>query len=308
MPHPNPVDNGRQATITEPAKPVSPLAKPAACGGVVLASLASRSAAPLSAQEECALKPKDEFKECPTCPVMVVVPSGSFTMGSPASEPERSSDEGPQHQVTIGKAFAVGKFAVTFEERDACVAGGGCNGYRPEDQGWGRGKQPVINVSWNDAKAYIAWLSNKTGKTYRLLSESEWEYTARAGTATPFWWGSSISTSQANYDGDYTYNNGPKGEDRQRTVPVDSFAANPFGLYNVHGNVYQWVEDCYHDSYAGAPVDGTAVTTGDCSRRVLRGGSWYLNPRILRAANRFWLDPDYRNGSDGFRLARTLNP
>ena len=186
MPHPNPVDNGRQATITEPAKPVSPLAKPAACGGVVLASLASRSAAPLSAQEECALKPKDEFKECPTCPVMVVVPSGSFTMGSPASEPERSSDEGPQHQVTIGKAFAVGKFAVTFEEWDACVAGGGCNGYRPEDQGWGRGKQPVINVSWNDAKAYIAWLSNKTGKTYRLLSESEWEYTARAGRRRRF--------------------------------------------------------------------------------------------------------------------------
>ena len=156
---------------------------------------------PLSPERERALKPKDTFKECDTCPEMVVVPAGSFMMGSPASEEDRSPHEGPQHRVTFRPAFAVGKFAVTFDEWDACVADGGCNGYRPKDEGWGRGKRPVINVSWNDAKAYVAWLSRKTGKTYRLLSEAEREYVTRAGTTTPFWWGSSISTSQANYDG-----------------------------------------------------------------------------------------------------------
>jgi formylglycine-generating enzyme required for sulfatase activity len=154
----------------------------------------------------------------------------------------------------------------------------------------------------------VAWLSKKIGKPYRLLSESEWEYAARAGTTTPFWWGSTISTSQANYNGNYTYNNGPKGEYRIGTVPVDSFAPNAFGLYNVHGNVYQWVEDCYADSYAGAPVDGSAKTTGDCNERVLRGGSWSDLPRYLRAANRIRNDPDVRDNGIGFRLARTLNP
>ena len=170
-------------------------------------------------------------------------------MGSPASEKERNSDEGPQHRVTFARQFAVGKFAVTFDEWDACVGDGGCNGHRPEDEGWGRGKRPVINVNWDDAKAYVAWLSRKTGKTYRLLSEAEREYVARAGTTTPFWWGSTISTSQANYDGNSTYGSGSKGEYRQKTVPVDSFQPNPWGLYQVHGNVWEWTEDCYKDSY-----------------------------------------------------------
>ena len=143
---------------------------------------------------------------------MVVVPAGEFIMGSPESEEERYSDEGPQREVTFGQRFAVGRFAVTFEEWDACVADGGCNGYRPDDEGWGRGRRPVINVSWDDAQAYAAWLSRKTGKTYRLLSEAEWEYVVRAGTTTPFWWGASISLQQANYDGNYTYGSGPKGE------------------------------------------------------------------------------------------------
>jgi formylglycine-generating enzyme required for sulfatase activity len=129
------------------------------------------------------------FKECENCPEMVVVPSGSFTMGSPASEEGRGNEEGPQHSVTLAKPFAVGRFAVTFDEWDACVADGGCNGHRPDDKGWGRGRQPVINVSWADAKAYVAWLSRKTGKPYRLLSEAEREYVTRAGTTTPFWWG-----------------------------------------------------------------------------------------------------------------------
>ena len=219
---------------------------------------------------------------------MVIAPSGSFTMGSPPREiddlvREYKSDwhknEGPQRKVTIPKPFAAGKFAVTFAEWDACVAAGGCGGYKPEDQGWGRGDRPVINVSWDDAKAYVAWLSKKTGKSYRLLSEAEREYVARAGTATPFWWGSSITPEQANYNGNYVYAGGQKGEYRSKTLPVKSFKPNPWGLYQVHGNVYDWVEDCYHDRYDGAPTDGSAWTSGDCTYRVLRGGSWVSYPQ-----------------------------
>ena len=161
----------------------------------MLASLASRSAQNLSKTEECALTPKSVFKECDKCPEMVVVPQGSFKMGSAVNEPEREPDEGPQHAVKLVRDFAVGRFVVTFAEWDACTAEGGCKGYRPADQGWGRGAQPVINVSWNDAKAYVEWLAKKTGKPYRLLTEAEWEYVARAATATPFWWGNSIMPS-----------------------------------------------------------------------------------------------------------------
>ena len=238
----------------------------------------------LTAEKEQRIAPGQEFQECKDCPRMVVVPAGEFTMGSPANEAERSEGETQVH-VRIARSLAVGKFAVTFEEWDACVADGGCNGYRPGDQGWGRGKRPVINVSWDDAKAYVAWLSQKAGKSYRLLSEAEREYVARAGTTTPFWWGVSITPKQANFDGarePYI------GEYRRRTVPVDSFEANPWGLYQVHGNVWEWTEDCLNDSNAGTPRDGSARTSGDCSRRARRGGSWFSYPRALRAANRFW--------------------
>jgi formylglycine-generating enzyme required for sulfatase activity len=152
----------------------------------------------------------------------------------------------------------------------------------------------------------VAWLSRKTGKAYRLLSEAEREYAARAGTTTPFWWGSSISTTQANYDGNYTYGSGSKGEYRQKTVPVDMFQPNAWGLYQVHGNVWDWVEDCYHDSYAGAPTDGSAWVSGDCSGRVLRGGSWHYDPLFLRSACRLRLPSDLRYDRVGFRLGRTL--
>jgi formylglycine-generating enzyme required for sulfatase activity len=189
----------------------------------------------------------------------------------------------------------------------SCVADGGCSGYKPADR-WGRGRQPVVNVSWDDAKTYVAWLSRKTNKGYRLLSEAEREYAARAGTATPFSWGASISTSQANYDGNYTYGSGSKGEYRAKTVPVDAFQPNAWGLFQMHGNVYDWVEDCYHDSYAGAPTDGSAWVSGDCSRRVLRGGSWSSNPQDLRAACRGRDSAVDRYISEGFRLGRTLTP
>jgi formylglycine-generating enzyme required for sulfatase activity/DNA-binding winged helix-turn-helix (wHTH) protein len=262
----------------------------------------------LSPERERTLAPKDSFKECDACPDMVVVPAGSFTMGSPANEEGRQSNESPQHAVTVARQFAVGRFALTFDEWDACAADGGCDGYRPADQGWGRGRRPVINVSWNDAKAYLAWLSRKTGRTYRLLSEAEREYVARAGATTPFWWGSSISTSQANYDGTLTYGGGVKDENRQHTLPVDKFEPNPWALYQVHGNVWDWIEDCYHASYSGAPADDSAWTFEDCSLRVVRGGSWLNGPRFLRAAHRGANAPDYRYSNLGFRVARTLNP
>jgi formylglycine-generating enzyme required for sulfatase activity len=257
------------------------------------------------------LKPKDTFKDCPDCPEMVVVPAGSFTMGSPASEPQRYGDgDEAQVRVSVSAPFAVGRYAVTFDEWDACVADGGCNGYKPADEGWGRGKHPVIKVNWVDAKAYAAWVSGKTGKTYRLLSEAEREYVARAGTTTPFWWGSSITPGQANYDGsaDPYKGGGSKGEYRKRTVPVDSFEPNPWGLYQVHGNVWEWTEDCWNDSNTGNPGNGSVRTTGDCSRRVVCGGSWYSYPQFLRSAIRHWVTAHYRGYTLGFRLARTLNP
>jgi formylglycine-generating enzyme required for sulfatase activity len=240
-----------------------------------------------------------------TCiePEMVVIPAGEFMMGSPEDEPGRFDDEGPQHKVVIAHPFAVGKYAVTFDEWDAYVNDTG--GYRPDDEGWGRGRRPVINVNWEDAQSYVKWLRERTGKDYRLLSEAEWEYAARAGTTTPFWWGASISLDQANYNGNYTYaDGGQKGEYRQKTVPVDSFKPNPWGLYQVHGNVWEWTEDCWNDNYNGASTDGSPRRAGNCSRHVLRGGSWVNYPSWLRAA--------YRSGwyvrlyFAGFRLARTL--
>jgi formylglycine-generating enzyme required for sulfatase activity len=290
----------QSAAVPPPVIPDSP------CGGrsLVSVSLSSRTAKSLSQAEECALKPKDSFKECDKCPVMVVVPAGSFVMGSPASEKDRNLDEGPQHHVTFARSFAVGRFAVTFDEWNACVADRGCNGNNVD-----RGRRPVTTVSWEDSKAYVTWLSAKTGRMYRLLSEAEREYVARAGTVTPFWWGSSISASQANYNGKETYGGGSKGEFRGKALPVDSFQPNPWGLYQVHGNVWDWTEDCYHDSYEGAPADGSAWTSGDCSRRALRGGSFNDDPADLRAAYRLYGRSDQSGGDyrGGFRIARTLN-
>ena len=249
----------------------------------------------------------DVFRDCPMCPELVVVPAGSFMMGSPSGEEYRDDDEDPVHRVTIGKAFAVGVYEVTFDEWDACVRGGGCDGYRRNDRGWGRGNRPVIYVSWEDAQGYVEWLSEKTGKGYRLLSESEWEYVTRARTTTAFHFGRTISTEQANYDGDSTYGSGPKGVYREKTLPVGSFPANEFGLHDLHGNVWEWVEDCWNGSYQRAPSDGSAWTSGDCSLRVLRGGSWDSGPWALRSANRSKYTT-VSGASTGFRIARTLTP
>ncbi len=265
--------------------------------------------------EERCIKPGSavKFKDCTNCPEMVVVPSGSFMMGSPKREPESSDSEVPQHKVTIAKPFAVGRFAVTFAEWDAYIADAGWFGaarYKPSDEGWGRDDRPVINVNWEDAKSYVKWLSNKTGKEYRLLSEAEREYVTRAGTKTPFWWGSSITPEQANYNGseDPYKGGGKKGECRHKTLPVESFKPNAWGLYQVHGNVWECNEDCWSENYHNAPSDGSALTTGDCSSRVLRGGSWGGDPRYLRAAQRDQGLSEFRNGGFGFRVARTLTP
>jgi formylglycine-generating enzyme required for sulfatase activity len=274
-----------------------------------LPTTAVRESVPLPAEREWALKPKDVFKECATCPEMVVVPAGSFTMGSPADERWHEDSESPQHAVTFSRQVAVGRFALTFDEWDACAADGGCEGYRPDDEGWGRERRPVINVSWDDAKEYAAWLSRRTGKTYRLLSEAEREYVTRAGTTTLFWWGNSISTSQANYDGRPVYDRS-QGEFRQKTLPVHSFQPNLWGVYQVHGNVREWVEDCWNNNYQGAPSDGSAWTRPreNCRQRVVRGGSWRTYPQALRSAARFFSTDRDRDFAQGFRVGRTLTP
>jgi formylglycine-generating enzyme required for sulfatase activity len=264
---------------------------------------ASTQAAAQPPMQEQTLKPKDIFKDCANCPELVVVPAGSFTMGSPASEPGRSTEEGPQHMVTIARPFAVSRFEVTFDEWDACVADGGCNGYKPSDEGWGRGRRPVINVSWDDAQAYVTWLSKKTGKPYRLLSGAEYEYAMRAGTQTIYPWGNTIGTNNAN-----CHACGSRWDAKQ-TAPVGSFAPNGFGLYDMVGNVREWTEDCYHETYNGAPPDGSAwIEGGNCYHRVVRGGSFLLAPAFLRSASRYWFASDYRLRYLGFRVARALAP
>jgi formylglycine-generating enzyme required for sulfatase activity len=273
---------------------------------LAILSSASNQARPSSAVHDRPMNPKDIFRDCDLCPEMIVIPSGSFLMGSPDDENSRSLDEGPQYKISIAQPFAVGRFAITFDEWDACAADGGCNGYRPSDEGWGRGRRPVINVSWRDVKEYVEWLSRKTGTRYRLLSEAEREYVTRAGTSTPFWWGPGASTNYANYDGNYTYGNKSKGRYEQKTVPVDSFKPNPWEIYQVHGNVWEWVEDCWHAPSQRTSSDGAAWTTDNCTERIRRGGSWRNNPQFLRAAVRGPSPPDARNNNIGFRVARTL--
>jgi formylglycine-generating enzyme required for sulfatase activity/uncharacterized caspase-like protein len=296
-----------EVAVAVPPRELRP-ASPDPCGGTISASLSSRAPCPLSAVQERTLKPKDTFRECDGCPEMIVIPAGSFMMGSPPNEPQRNKNEDPQHKVTFAKAFAVGRFAVTFDEWDVCVAEGGCSYQPPDPKNWGRGRRPVINVSWSDAKGYLAWLSRKTGKTYRLLSEAEREYVTRSGTTSSFWTGSTISTNQANYNGNFTYAGGVKGDNRTTTMLVDSLEPNAWGLYHVHGNVWEWVEDCWHENYNGAPSDGSVWSGGDCAFHVMRGGSWFVGPGSVRAAGRLGYSAENRDGNDGgFRVARALN-
>lgn len=250
--------------------------------------------------------PGQVFRDCSdVCPEMVVVPPGSLAMATWTPE------EGPVTKtVTFARPFAVGRFEITFAEWDACVAEDGCprwvavqaigqiwnREFPAYDEGRGRGRQPVINVSWNDAQGYLRWLSTRTGQPYRLLSESEWEYAARAGTTTLYSTGDSITAADANFSG--TGRSGP--------VPVGTFAPNAFGLHDMHGNVFEWVQDCFYDTPI-IPSDGSAWSTEDCDLRSLRGGSWFLGADVARSAHRARLHPDSRHATSlGFRVARTL--
>jgi len=259
---------------------------------------------------ETAVPGKTFFQECDICPVMAVVPPGSNLIGSPKDESGRSDTEGPQQPVVFRLPLAVGRSEISFEEYIACVNESGCQPGLPGDYGWGYGKQPVINISWNQAKAYVGWLSRKTGGKYRLLSEAEWEYAARGCAkvcpSTPFWFGSEINGDRVNYDSRLAYLGSLKTLARRRTVLIDSGEANPFGLLNVHGNVSEWVEDCWQENLVGLSADGTARTGGDCSRRVLRGGSWADEPKDVRSAARSWEMPTERRAQIGFRVAREL--
>jgi formylglycine-generating enzyme required for sulfatase activity len=249
-------------------------------------------------EKDKAARPGSEFTECMSgCPTMVVVPAGKFMMGSPPTERDRSSGEGPQHEVTIAMPFAVSKTEVTFKQWDACALAGACSEAR--DSSWGRGDRPAINVSWDDAEHYAAWLSRITGKPYRLLSEAEWEYAARAGGQTRFSFGD--DDSQLDQHAWYFVNSDRK------TQPVGKKTANAFGLHDMHGNVFEWVEDPWHEGYEGAPSDGSVwLKDGAPSRRVVRSGSWYYDSKNLRSASRSGPPSDLRDGNIGFRLARAL--
>ncbi|WP_157182136.1 SUMF1/EgtB/PvdO family nonheme iron enzyme [Methylobacterium sp. WSM2598] len=237
-------------------------------------------------------RPGETFRDCPTCPELVVVPAGDFVMGGDAEY------EKPAHRVTIRRPFAIGRHEVTFAQWDACVAAGGCKG-DIDDHGFGRGDRPVIDVSYDDVQGYLRWLSAQTRRTYRLPSEAEWEYAARAGATSPFWWGPAVGSGRANCE---DCSQAPS----HRTVAVGSYRPNAFGLFDTAGNAAEWVEDCWNMSYRGAPTDGAAWRTGQCDLRVLRGGSFTARSALLRSGSRFRYDHDIRYYANGFRVVREL--
>ena len=268
-------------------------------GGAGGSGGASGGADPLPGTRQ-SWQPGDTFSDVLTSggrgPEMVVVPPGRFQMGC-VSGIGCSNTEKPVHEVEIPRAFAVSKYQVTFEDYSRFAM----SKLRMVDHGWGRGRRPVINVSWLDAQDYVQWLSHETGRTYRLLSEAEWEYAARAGASTAYSWGNDLGTNLANCNGCGSQ------WDFRRTAPVGSFAANAWGIHDMHGNLWEWVEDCWSANYDLAPSDGSAWLQGDCSRRGLRGGSFLTIPRLLRSAYR----TKYASGNSdylGLRVARTLSP
>lgn len=241
-----------------------------------------------------ALTPGTVFRDCESiCPEVVVVPAGSFMMGSNSDEPGRLADEGPRHEVRFARAFAVGRYEITHQEYTACVADKACRAI--DDAGLGGGRRPVIGAHWNDALNYAQWLAAKTGQHYQLLSEAEWEYVARAGTSTPWNTGSAIVLDDANYLDQF-----------KQPVPVGGYPANAFGLHDMHGNAREWVLDCHDVGYFGVPTDGGAMNRDNCKQRVLRGGGFQSEPADLRSASRRAGPPDGANTRYGFRIGRAL--
>ena len=271
-------------------------------------------------------KPGQTFKECRNCPEMIVVPAGSFTMGSPATEANRRDNES-QHKITFAKPFAVGRTEITWDQWEACVRDRDCDGAaielalrtnekgepNPDFMDWGRGTRPLVGVSWFDAQNYVGWLNRKTGHddAYRLLSDAEWEYVARAGTTTAYPWGDHIDHNYGNF-GIEGPGLGGKAEGRDtwmaQTAPVASFPPNAFGVYDMHGNIFEWIEDCYEADRAHAPEDGSANKQGNCANRMFRSGSFISNPYMHRSAKRQAPYPSTRRGRNylGFRVAKTL--
>ena len=315
---PNSVDENGRTTLDWAAERNDPAVRAA------LAAAGADSATAAAVAREAAVaagRPGTVFRDCAVCPELVVVPAGIYTMGSPTGD--GWEQERPQHQVSIESPFAVGVYEVTFAEWDACVSAGACGGYRPEDDGWGRARRPVIYISWNDAQGYLQWLSRETGDRYRLLSEAEWEYVARAGTQTARYWGESES-GQCQYENGWDRTAEADGESGvvascadgfEGTAPVGSFQPNRFGLHDILGNVSEWTEDCdshagrslEEEGYQGAPVDGSAWHAGDCSWRRVRGGSWGGYQFTLRSAIRFFGKAGDRSQFTGFRVARAIN-
>jgi formylglycine-generating enzyme required for sulfatase activity len=256
----------------------------------------------LKPEVERALKPLQSFRECAKdCPEMVVVPAGEFMMGSPATEAGHAPWEGPQHKVTIARPFAVSKFDVTFADWDACASVQGCTA--APDRNFAQDTQPVTDINWNDAQEYVAWLSKMTGQSYRLLTDAEWEFAYRAGTTSAYYWGNDIGKGNVSCSGCGSVAGGRSG-----TFPVGSFKPNAFGLYDMAGNVWQWVQDCYHGDYNGAPTDGSEWTGGDCTKHVTRGGTANQGAQSMRAATRGGDGVQIRYFNLGFRIARTLSP
>lgn len=280
----------------------SPVTSPTnvALGNGNAAALDLRAAKPLSRREETALRPQDRFRECAHCPDMIVVPDGTFVMGARSDEIGSPDDERPQHVVTVQR-FGVGRQPVTLDEWQACVAARGCS---HEAASAGRGSDPVAGILWEEASDYVQWLSRTTGRSYRLLSEAEREYVTRAGTTTAFWWGDMADPQQADIaSADLIADVGIAAAMTLASTPQ---GANPFGLFDVHGGVYDWVEDCWHDNYVGAPTDGSAWMDADCRGHVLRGGAASRVLQTRRSAARIWFGSPNRMGYMSVRVARTL--
>jgi formylglycine-generating enzyme required for sulfatase activity len=277
--------------------------RPVAAPGTVVASAegadGGRTRGLGKPQRPASPAPGVVFRDCERCPEVVVVPPGRYRMGSPGGERGRQGNEGPAREVSIERPVAVGRFEVTFEEWEACLLDGGCDRW-PDDRGWGRGKRPVIDVNWDDANRYVAWLSRKTGKAYRLLSEAEWEYAARAGTASARPWGEELAEGKARC-ADCGKPAAPG------TAAAGSHGENPWKLADMLGNVWEWTADCYNPALSAVPADGSAATSGDCAQRSMRGGSWLTSAKGVRAATRAYFPASRRAPNIGFRVATTVD-